>query len=110
LFRAGGDSLFVVGYRTGVLSVSDGRGRWRDLAKGLGAPDGIDAAPGGGFYISDNIGGDLFLVRREPGAKPIKIASGLEAPADLVVDQKRGLLLVPENSGNRLAVYRVGAK
>jgi sugar lactone lactonase YvrE len=110
LFRAGGDSLFVVGYRTGVLSVSDGRGHWRDLAKGLGAPDGIDAAPGGGFYISDNIGGDLFLVRREPGAKPIKIASGLEAPADLVVDQKRGLLLVPENSGNRLAVYRVGAK
>jgi sugar lactone lactonase YvrE len=110
LFRAGGDSLLIVGYHTGVLSVTDSRGGWRDLARGLGSPDGIDAAPAGGFYISDNIGGDLFLVERQPGAKPTKIASGLMAPADLLVDRKRGLLVVPENAGNRLTIYSVSAK
>jgi gluconolactonase len=107
LFRARGDSLFVVGYRTGVLSATDGHGGWRELARGLGSPDGIDAAPGGAFYISDNVGGDLYLVRPTSGAKPVKIATGLEAPADLVVDRKRSVLVVPENSGNRLSVYQV---
>jgi gluconolactonase len=110
LFTAGGDSMYTVGYRTGVLSVTDGKGRWRNLAQGLGSPDGIDAAPGGGFYISDNVGGDLFLVRSEPGAKPVKLASGLQSPADLIVDRKRGLLVVPENSGNRLSIYQASAK
>jgi sugar lactone lactonase YvrE len=110
LFTAGGDSMYTVGYRTGVLSVTDGKGGWRNLAQGLGSPDGIDAAPGGGFYISDNVGGDLFLVRSEPGAKPVKLASGLQSPADLIVDRKRGLLVVPENSGNRLSIYQASAK
>jgi gluconolactonase len=110
LFRASGDSLYAVGYRTGILSVTDGRGHWKELARGLGSPDGIDAALEGGFYISDNVGGDLFLVSSQPGAQPAKLASGLEAPADLVVDKKRGLLVVPENSGNRLTVYKVSEK
>ena len=110
LFPSGRDSLYAVGFRTGVLSATDGRGRWRELARGLGSPDGIDAAPGGGFYASDNAGGNLFLVRPEPGATPVKIASGLEAPADLLVDQKRGLLVVPETSGNRLTVYQLSAR
>ena len=110
LFTAGGDSLYTVGYRSGVLSVTDGKGRWRTLAQGLGSPDGIDAAPGGGFYISDNIGGDLFWVKSEPGAKPVKLASGLQSPADLIVDRKRGVLVVPENSGNRLSIYKASEK
>jgi len=110
LFSAGGDSMYTVGYRTGVLSVSDGKGGWRDLASGLGSPDGIAAAPSGGFYISDNVGGDLFLVRSEPGAKPVKMASGLQSPADLIVDRKRGVLVVPENSGNRLSIYKASDK
>jgi hypothetical protein len=29
------------------------------------------------------------------------------APADLVVDRKRGWLIVPENAGNRLSIYQV---
>ena len=107
LFSGRGDSLFVVGYRTGVLSVTDGRGRWREVARGLGSPDGIDAAPGGGFYVSDNVGGDLHLVQLTPGARPLRLTSRLKAPADLVVDRARGLLVVPENSGNRLSVFRL---
>ncbi|HYF39103.1 MAG TPA: hypothetical protein VD930_05415 [Gemmatimonadales bacterium] len=107
LFVAGGDSLYTVGYRTGVLSVTDGKGSWRELARGLGAPDGIDAAGPGSLYISDNVGGDLFLVDRTRGARPVKLASGLKAPADLVVDHRRGLLVVPENSGNRLSIYQL---
>jgi gluconolactonase len=104
LFLGGGDTLYTVGYRTGVLSVTDGKGSWRELARGLGAPDGIDTADGSAFYISDNVGGDLFLVPRSTG-KPMKLASGLESPADLVVDHDRGLLVVPENSGDRLSIY-----
>jgi hypothetical protein len=90
-----------------VLSVTDGHGGWRALAKGLGSPDGIDAAGRNAFYISDNVGGDLFLVPRRPGGKPITLTRGLKSPADLVVDQHRGVLIVPENSGNRLSVYRL---
>jgi hypothetical protein len=107
LFPGSGDTLHVVGYRTGVLSLTDGRGSWREIASGLGSPDGIDAANDGAFYVSDNVGGDLFLVPRVSGSKPVKLASGLKAPADLVIDRKRGLLIVPENQGNRLSVYRI---
>jgi sugar lactone lactonase YvrE len=109
LFTGGGDTLFVLGFRTGILSVTDGRGGWKDLAKGLGSPDGIDVAGGEGFYVSDNAGGDLFLVSRSGAKPPAKLASGLKAPADLVIDRKRRLLIVPENDGNRLSVYRIDA-
>jgi hypothetical protein len=37
----------------------------------------------------------------------VKLASGLKAPADLMVDRKRGWLVVPENDNNRLSVYAV---
>ena len=106
LFVGAGDTLFVVGYHTGLLSVTDGRGAWKDIASGLGSPDGIDAADRQSFYVSDNVGGDLFQVSRA-GGRPIKLASGLKAPADLVVDHRRGLLIVPENDGNRLSLYSV---
>lgn len=106
LFPGGRDTLYGVGYRTGVMSVTDGQGAWRELARGLGSPDGIDAAGKDAFYVSDNVGGDLFLVPRA-GGKPVKLASNLKSPADLVVDHRRRLLVVPENSGNRLSVYRL---
>jgi gluconolactonase len=107
LFPGGGDSLYVVGYRTGVLSVTDGHGSWREMATGLGSPDGIAAAGSDAFYVSDNVGGDLLLVPRRPGGKPFRLAAGLNSPADLIVDHRRGMLVVPENSGDRLRVYRL---
>jgi sugar lactone lactonase YvrE len=107
LFSGSGDTLYVVGYRTGVLSLTNGKGAWREIARGLGSPDGIEAADEHAFYVSDNVGGDLFLVSRARGEKPVRLASGLKSPADLVLDHRRGLLVVPENSGNRLSVYRV---
>jgi gluconolactonase len=111
LFHGGGDTVYTLGYRTGVLSVTDGHGSWRELARGLGSPDGIDAAgQGSGFYVSDNVGGDLFLVPRTGGGSLVKLGAGLKAPADLVVDRKRGWLVVPENDANRLSVYQLGSK
>jgi gluconolactonase len=107
LFTGRADSLYTVGYRTGVLSVTDGRGGWKELARGLGAPDGIEASGDNAFYISDNVGGDLFLVERRGSAPPEKVAQGLGAPADLVVDHQRRVLVIPENSANRLAVYQL---
>jgi gluconolactonase len=107
LLPGSGDTLYLVGYRTGVLSLTDGHGGWLKIAEGLGSPDGIDAAGKSAFYVSDNVGGDLFLVPATPGGKPLKLASGLKSPADLVVDHGRGVLVVPENSGNRLSVYRI---
>jgi sugar lactone lactonase YvrE len=107
LFPGGGDTLYTVGYRTGVLSVTDGKGGWRELVRGLGAPDGIEAAGDKAFYVSDNVGGDLFLVQRAGHTRPAKLASGLKAPADLVLDHTRGLLVVPENDANRLSAYQV---
>ena len=108
LFSGGGDTLFVLGYRTGLVSVTDGKGHWKDLSRGLGSPDGIERGGADSFYISDNVGGDLWQMSRSGKKGPVKLASGLKAPADLVVDRKRGVLVVPENDANRLSVYTIG--
>jgi hypothetical protein len=39
------------------------------------------------------------------GGHTVTLATGLKAPADLVVDRRRGWLIVPENDANRLIVY-----
>jgi hypothetical protein len=92
LFPGSGDTLYVIGYRTGVLSVTDGHGAWRELARGLGSPDGIDGAGKDAFYVSDNVGGDLFLVPRAggPGRRPSPRIAGCTG-----------------EFGHRLSVYRV---
>ncbi|HEX5385540.1 MAG TPA: hypothetical protein VFW66_02440 [Gemmatimonadales bacterium] len=108
IFRGGRDTSYVVGYNSGVLSVTDGHGTWRELAHGLGGPDGIEAAGRDAFYVTDNKGGDLWLVLRATGGTAIKLVSGLKAPADLVADHTRGWLVVPENDANRLSVYPLG--
>jgi gluconolactonase len=107
LHRARGDTLYTVGFRTGIMSVTDGHGAWRELARNLGAPDGIATAGEAGFYVTDNDGGKLFLVPRTAGAAVVTLTQGLKAPADLAVDLKRGWLVIPENQGNRLSVYRL---
>ena len=107
LHRGPADTLYTVGFRTGILSVTDGHGAWRELARNLGAPDGIATAGDAGFYVTDNDGGNLFLVHRGAGAAVVTLARGLKAPADLVVDRKRGWLVIPENQGNRLSVYQL---
>jgi sugar lactone lactonase YvrE len=107
LYRARADTLYTVGFRSGVMSVTDGHGAWRELARNLGAPDGIAPAGEAGFYVTDNDGGNLFLVPRAEGRALVTLARGLKAPADLVVDQRRGWLVIPENQGNRLSVYRL---
>ena len=63
---------------SGVLSVTDGKGRWRNLAQGLGSPDGIDAAPGNGLLHQRQCGRGSLLGSSEAGAKPVKIVSGLQ--------------------------------
>jgi gluconolactonase len=105
LHRDGADTLYTVGFRTGVMSVTDGHGAWRELARNLGAPDGIATAGKAGFYVTDNNGGNLFLVPRTVGGAVVTLITGLKAPADLVVDQGRRWLVIPENQGNRLSVY-----
>jgi gluconolactonase len=107
LFSGTGDTLYVVGYRTGMLSHTDGRGTWRRIASGLGSADGIDTAPDGAYYVSDNVGGYLYSIPSDARGNRMTLVSGLKAPADLVVDRTRGLLIVPENAGNRLTVYRI---
>jgi gluconolactonase len=107
LHRGHADTLYTVGFRTGIMSVTDGHGAWRDLARNLGAPDGIATAGKAGFYVTDNDGGKLFLVPRAAGAAVVTLTTGLKAPADLAVDTRRGWLVIPENQGNRLSVYRL---
>jgi gluconolactonase len=107
LHRGGGDTLYTVGFRTGIMSGTDGHGAWRELARNLGAPDGIATAGEAGFYVTDNDGGKLFLVPRVAGGTVVTLTTGLKAPADLAVDRKRGWLVIPENQGNRLSVYRL---
>jgi glucose/arabinose dehydrogenase len=101
-------SMWVAGYHTGGVAQRDAQGRWHHWAEGFGGPDGI-ALAGGRIFITDNKGGTLWMAADStPGASSRRVlATGLKGPADLVVDSARARLLVPENGGNRLSLYKL---
>ena len=71
--------------------------------KGL---DGIDMLPDGTFLITDCHGHRVYTVG--PDRKTVKLmAEGLEYPADLCVDLKRGYVYVPQFFRNTVEVYRL---
>ena len=94
---------FVVGSFRSPMGTASGA-NWRGIS---GHPMELRRQAETGFYVTDNDGGNLFLVPRSAGAALVILARGLKAPADLVVDSKRGWLVIPENAGNRLSVYRL---
>jgi len=76
------------------------------LAPRFAGLDGIEILDDGTFLITDCHGHKVYTVA--PDRKTITVvAEGLEYPADLGVDQKRGLVYVPQFFRNTVEVYRL---
>jgi len=76
------------------------------LAPKFAGIDGIEILDDGTFLVTDCQGHKVYTVA--PDRKTMKlVAEGLEYPADLGVDQKRGFVYVPQFFRNTVEVYRL---
>jgi len=88
--------LLFVDFTTGELhrmKIADGSSE--KLAEGFGGGDGLVFDPFGRLYVSDRKNGKVFVIPR-PGDKPVLLAEGFQAAADLGYDIPRNRLLVPD--------------
>jgi glucose/arabinose dehydrogenase len=88
--------LLFVDFTTGELhrmKIADGSSE--KLADGFGGSDGLVFDPFGRLYVSDWKNGKVFVIPR-PGDKPVLMAEGFQAAADLCYDIPRNRLLVAD--------------
>jgi len=99
-------SLLVVDFNSGkLLRLAPDGSSGEVIGEGFGGGDGLALDPQGNVYISDYRNGKVF--RRRPQGEVELVARGLESPADISLDLERGLLLVPEFTGNRLRLIPI---
>ena len=102
-----GRQAFVVGSFAGpaLLSWAPGDSTVRPIATGAGQYDGIEVV-GGRVFVSSWADSSLHVL--EPGSSALtRIVSGVAAPADIGVDSRRSLLLVPSFTGNRVELWSI---
>ncbi len=82
-----------------------GDARVTQITPGKGSYDGIEALPDGSFLITSWADSTLNLTGTGQGMR--KIAWGIDAPADIGVDFRRGWIAVPRFNANRVDWYAV---
>ena len=75
----------------------------RRLAAGPGSYDGIAVLPDGGVLVSSWADSSLYLMRDDTTLT--RLITGVETPAALGVDPKRGRVLIPLFNQDRVVVY-----
>lgn len=94
--------LLYVDFTSGELhrlTIADGKAE--KLADGFGGGDGLIWDRYGRLFVSDWKGGKVYVIPR-PGAKPILIAEGLKAAADVCLDPTNKFILVPDMTAGTL--------
>ena len=71
---------------------------WKDL-------DGLDYDHNGNFYISSFTGGIIYKISKDMKIKVIK--DGLTTPADINIDRKTGMILVPFFNGHAATTIKI---
>jgi hypothetical protein len=99
-----GDGIAVVGFGSGTLYHVAGGARTNGEKLPAGILDGVVTLPDGRFAVSSWAAASVFIGRdgvwkRAPWTLP--------TPADIGYDAKRGLLLVPSFSENRIEMHAV---
>src|SRR5262249_12452891 len=79
-----------------LLRVKIANGAAEKVAEGLGFADGITWDKFGRLFVSDQKAGKVFAIPR-PGEKPVLIAEGFKAAADICFDPGRNQLLVADS-------------
>lgn len=84
-----------------------GRGAPRPfgLAAHFAGLDGIEVLDDGSFIVSDLLGDKVSVI--SPDGKSVRTIARLEAPTDIGVNRKRGLLFVPQLKAGRVIVYEL---
>jgi sugar lactone lactonase YvrE len=77
------------------------KGKWKTLAKGHRSGDGIVHDSKGRFYVSEVMTGRVTRYEAD-GSSPKELGMGLKAAADIFLDEKAGLLLVPDSKTGNL--------
>jgi hypothetical protein len=97
------DKLWVVTFGSGELYSLDKDGKRQDVQKlPKGALDGI-VALGDSLLVSSWEASGVF--KGKPGGEWTQVWSGLAAPADIGLDTKRNLVLVPRFQDNMVEAY-----
>jgi sugar lactone lactonase YvrE len=73
---------------------------WKTLAEGHRSADAIVHDSKGNFYVTEVRTGNVW--RYAPGGEKTKMGEGLTAAADAFVDEKAGVLVVPETKTGQL--------
>lgn len=98
LLLAPSGSNYIQAWRTDAPRVSQ-------VAMGKGGYDGIEALPDGSFLVTS--WNDSTLNIANPGQGMRKIAWGIDAPADIGVDFRRGWIAVPRLNANRVDWFAI---
>jgi len=77
------------------------KGKWKTLAKGHRSGDGIVHDSKGRFYISEVMTGRVTRYEAD-GSAPKELGQGLKAAADHFLDEKAGVLIVPDSKAGEL--------
>src|SRR5262249_8326366 len=98
----GASHLLVLDAGSGKLArVRLASGTAEPVADGFGEAGGIAWDRFGRLYISDEKAGRLFAIAR-PGAKPVMLTEGLQAPVDFCIDATGKLVLVADRKAGTL--------
>lgn len=76
------------------------KGEWKTIAEGHRSADAIVHDSKGNFYVTEVRTGNVW--RYTPGGEKTKMGEGLTAAADAFVDEKAGVLVVPETKAGQL--------
>jgi sugar lactone lactonase YvrE len=77
------------------------KGKWKTLAKGHRSGDGIVHDSKGRFYVSEVFTGRVTRYEAD-GSAPKELGQGLKAAADHFLDEKAGVLIVPDSKAGEL--------
>jgi sugar lactone lactonase YvrE len=105
---AHGGELWVVTFGSGELYRIGRDGKRADIEKlPKGALDGIVAGPDGALFISSWEGQAVFTGKPAKGGASnfAPAIENVKSPADIGIDTKRSLLLVPLFEGNRVEMH-----
>jgi glucose/arabinose dehydrogenase len=94
--------LLYVDFTSGELHrVTIADGKTEKTADGFGGGDGLIWDRHGRLYVSDWKNGKVFVIPR-PGDKPILLAEGFKAAADICLDPTNQRILVPDMTAGTL--------
>jgi sugar lactone lactonase YvrE len=77
------------------------KGEWKVIAKGHRSGDGLVHDSKGRFYVSEVMTGRVTRYEAD-GSSPKELGQGLKAAADHFLDEKAGVLIVPDSKAGEL--------